>query len=141
MKPNKPAAANPAIASLLHAEHHWRGVADPWHDTHTKNQHIVLFALCCMLTACDRRSDASSTSASYSDSMQAQQDNYDRQAKRADEQLGAQEEMLKRGERLLAVQEQLLKRQQDDCTRFEKILDTWESQQKQYQKYLDSLTK
>ncbi len=28
-KPNKPDAVNPAIASLLHSEHHWRGVTDP----------------------------------------------------------------------------------------------------------------
>ena len=94
-----------------------------------------------MLTACDRRSDTSASSASYDASFQAQQDTYDRQAKRADEQLRAQAEMLKRGDVLLSTQEQLLKRQQDDCARFEKILETWESQQKQYQKYLDSLAK
>jgi hypothetical protein len=35
----------------------------------------------------------------------------------------------------------MLKRQQDEMARFEKILDTWETQQKQYQKYLDSLPK
>ncbi len=28
-RPNKPAAPNPAIASLFHAEAQWRGVADP----------------------------------------------------------------------------------------------------------------
>jgi len=111
------------------------------HDTDMKIQHIVLVTLCCMLTACDRRSDTSSTSASYSASLQAQQDTYDRQAKHADEQLRAQEEMLKRGDGLLSTQEQLLKRQQDYGARFEKILDTWESQQKQYQKYLDSLAR
>jgi hypothetical protein len=49
--------------------------------------------------------------------------------------------MHKRADGLLGVQEQLLKRQQDDFIRFEKILDTWEAQQKQYQKYLDSLPK
>jgi hypothetical protein len=27
--PNKPDAVNPAIASQLHSEHHWRGVTDP----------------------------------------------------------------------------------------------------------------
>jgi hypothetical protein len=49
--------------------------------------------------------------------------------------------MHKRADALLTTQEQLLKRQQDDFARFEKILDTWEIQQKQYQKYLDSLPK
>ena len=37
--------------------------------------------------------------------------------------------------------EQLMTRQEADFARFEKILDTWEQQQKQYQKYLDSLAK
>jgi hypothetical protein len=41
----------------------------------------------------------------------------------------------------MSTQEQMIKRQQDDFAKFEKILDTWESQQKQYQKYLDSLRK
>jgi len=41
----------------------------------------------------------------------------------------------------MTAQEQLIKRQQDDFARFEKVLETWESQQKQYQKYLDSLSK
>jgi len=27
--PNKPDAANPAIAPRLHAASHWRGIADP----------------------------------------------------------------------------------------------------------------
>lgn len=27
--PNKPDAANPAIASLFHGDRHWRAVADP----------------------------------------------------------------------------------------------------------------
>ncbi|EEF60633.1 hypothetical protein Cflav_PD6224 [Pedosphaera parvula Ellin514] len=27
--PNKPDAVNPAIASRLHFEYHWRGVTDP----------------------------------------------------------------------------------------------------------------
>jgi hypothetical protein len=34
-----------------------------------------------------------------------------------------------------------MKRQLEAFARFEKILDTWESQQKQYQKYLDTLAK
>ena len=117
---------------------------------------IILFVACCLLTACDRRSDSASTSTPASDSaslqvqkdydeqvkrQQAQQDAYDRQTKRADEQLQAQEGMHKRADALLTTQEQLLKRQQDDFARFEKILDTWEIQQKQYQKYLDSLPK
>src|SRR5437016_2903236 len=107
------------------------------YDTPMKIQHVVLFVLCCILTACDRRSDSPSASASDRASLQAQQDAYNRQVKRADEQLRAQEDMQKRADALLATQEQLLKRQQDDFARFEKILDTWESQQKQYQKYLD----
>ena len=106
-----------------------------------KIQHGVLFVLCCIFTACDRRSENPSASASESASLQAQQDAYNRQVKRADEQLRAQEDMQTRADALLATQEQLLKRQQDDFARFEKILDTWESQQKQYQKYLDSLVK
>jgi len=32
-------------------------------------------------------------------------------------------------------------RQEADVSRFEKILDSWENQQKQYQKYLDTLKK
>jgi hypothetical protein len=28
-QPNKPDAVNPAIASRLQSEHHWRGVTDP----------------------------------------------------------------------------------------------------------------
>ena len=47
--------------------------------------------------------------------------------------------MQKRADALLTGQAELLKRQQDDFARFEKILDAWELQQKQYQKYLDSL--
>ena len=31
---NKPDAANPAMTSLFHAEHHWRGVVDPFRWAH-----------------------------------------------------------------------------------------------------------
>jgi hypothetical protein len=101
-----------------------------------KYQQIVLFTLCCMLTACDRTGGVSSASAL----LQAQKD-YDEQVKRQQAQLDAYDQQNKRGEALLVTQEQLMKRQLDAFARFEKILDTWESQQKQYQKYLDSLAK
>ncbi len=133
-------------------------VAQLWivrsHRTLMKIHYIVLFVVCCMLTACNRHSADSTAPASDVAASQAQkdydeqikrqqaaQDTYDRQTKRADVQLQAQEDMHKRADALLTTQEQLLKRQQDDFARFEKILDTWESQQKQYQKYLDSLPK
>jgi two-component sensor histidine kinase len=61
--------------------------------------------------------------------------------KRADEMLRVQEDMQKRSEALIVAQEELIKKQQDDAARFGGILETWESQQKQYQKYLDSLLK
>ena len=116
--------------------------------------YTVLFIACCTLIACNRRSADSAALASdvaasqaqkdYDEQLtrqQAAQDAYDRQTKRADAQLQAQEDMHKRADILLSTQEQLMKRQQDDCARFENILGTWESQQKQYQKYLDSLPK
>jgi hypothetical protein len=128
---------------------------------------IILFLVCCMLTltGCDGRSDGASASNSDSATAQAwkdynarvkQQDEaYAQQAKSANEQLRAQADMQKRAEArfqaqedlqkradaLMTTQEQMIKRQQDDFARFEKILDTWESQQKLYQKYLDSLSK
>jgi hypothetical protein len=52
-----------------------------------------------------------------------------------------QEDRAKRVESLLVRQEQLMSKQEAAFTRFEKILDTWDQQQKQYQKYLDSLKK
>ena len=63
------------------------------------------------------------------------------QSKRYAESLRKQEETLKRAEALIATQEEFLKRQAADLDRYEKSLDTWEKQQKQSQKYLDSLTK
>jgi hypothetical protein len=47
----------------------------------------------------------------------------------------------KRVEAMLGEQENLLARQAKYVTRYEKILDTWESQQKEYQRYLDTLPK
>ena len=101
-----------------------------------KYQHILLFALCCVLTACNRTAGISSASAP----LQAQKD-YDEQLKRQQAQLDAYDQQAKRAEELLVTQEQFVKRQLEAFARFEKILDTWESQQKQYQKYLDSLPK
>jgi hypothetical protein len=105
-----------------------------------KTHYLVLFIVCCTLSACDRHSDNSRTAASDSATSQAWKD-YNEQTKRAGEQLQAQADMLKHADALLIMQEQMIKRQQDDFAKFEKILDTWESQQKQYQKYLDSLPK
>lgn len=68
-------------------------------------------------------------------------DAYDEQVKRVDDQLRVQQAMHQRADALLTTQEQMITRQQDDLIRFEKILATWETQQKQYQKYLDSLPK
>ena len=101
-----------------------------------KYQHIVLFALCCMLTACDHTGGIASASVS----PQAQND-YNERVKRQQAQLDAYDKQAKRAEDLIAAQEQFMKRQLEAFARFEKILDTWESQQKQYQKYLDSLPK
>jgi membrane-bound lytic murein transglycosylase len=115
--------------------------------THT----VILLVVGCLLTACDRRDNNSAATASdsanaqawkdYNDSVKEQKEVYDRQAKSAAEQLQAQADLQKKAEALMTTQEQLLKRQQDAYDRFEKILATWESQQKQYQKYLDSLPK
>jgi hypothetical protein len=113
---------------------------------------VVLVVFCCVLSACDRRSDTSTQAPgataspikSYEDQIkqqQAQLDAYDKHSKHVEEQLRAQADMQTRADALLAKQEEMLKRQQDDFVRFEKILETWESQQKQYQKYLDSLLK
>jgi septal ring factor EnvC (AmiA/AmiB activator) len=52
-----------------------------------------------------------------------------------------QEDRARRVESLLIRQEQLMDKQEAAFARFEKILATWEQQQKQYQKYLDSLPK
>lgn len=101
-----------------------------------KYQYIVLFALCCMLTACDRTGGVSSASVS----SQAQND-YAERVKRQQAQLDAYDKQAKRAEELLVTQEQFMKRQEEAFARFQKILDTWENQQKQYQKYLDSLAK
>ena len=62
-------------------------------------------------------------------------------SKRYAELLAGQEAMHQHAEVLVAKQEQLMARQEADSARFEKILDTWEKQQKQYQRYLDSLAK
>ncbi len=63
------------------------------------------------------------------------------QSKHYAELLKSQDAIHQRAEALVAKQEQLMARQEADFARFEKILDTWEKQQKQYQRYLDSLTK
>lgn len=55
--------------------------------------------------------------------------------------LKQQEAMHARAEALFVKQEEMIKRQEADLDRYDKILDTWEKQQKQYQKYLDSLGK
>jgi hypothetical protein len=52
-----------------------------------------------------------------------------------------QEDRAKRVDELLVRQERLMDKQEAAFVRFEKVLDTWEQQQKQYQKYLDSLRK
>ena len=111
-----------------------------------KSSAIILFVVCCMLTACDRRGD-NSTTAIPNSTAQAWK-NYDEQLKQQQEMrkrdealVTAAEDQHKRAGALLTTQEQAMQRQLDDMARFEKILDTWESQQKQYQKYLDSLPK
>lgn len=101
-----------------------------------KYQHIFLFTLCCMHTACDRTGGISSASVSTQS-----QNEYAEQIQRQQAQLDAYDKQTKRAEDLIATQEQFMKRQLEAFARFENILDTWESQQKQYQKYLDSLAK
>ena|SRR3989442_15949518 len=127
-----------------------RGSAlDRSHPTSMRIHHVLLLVLCCTLSGCGHRVDNDNSTTDsrmkdYDDQVkrqQAQLDAYDKQSKHAEEQLQAQADMQKRADALLVVQEQLLKRQQEDFARFEKILDTWEGQQKQYQRYLDSLTK
>jgi hypothetical protein len=101
-----------------------------------KYQHIVLLVLCSILAACDRIGGVSSTGVS----AQAQND-YNEQLKRQEARLEAYDNQAKRAEELLVTQEQFMKKQLEAFGRFQKILDTWETQQKQYQKYLDSLPK
>jgi hypothetical protein len=105
-----------------------------------KTYYIFLFVICCTFTGCNRRSDNSTDPALDSTALQSQT-NYDDQLKQQKAQLDAYDAQSKRADALMTTQEQLMKRQQDDFARFEKILDTWELQQKQYQKYLDSLQK
>lgn len=62
-------------------------------------------------------------------------------SKHSAELLKSQDALHQRAEVLIGKQEQMMTRQEADFARFEKILDTWEQQQKQYQRYLDSLTK
>ena len=124
-----------------------------------KLQIVSVLALCGLFTACNRSGDSSSASLKEYDEQLKQQlarhDAYEKQAKLAEEQLKAQAEMQKQGDDLLRAQQemhkraeallesqaQFVKREQDDIARFERILETWEHQQKQYQKYLDSLDK
>src|SRR5436309_1790915 len=42
MRANKPAAPNPAIASRLHAKHHWRGVGEPERSAASRNRFDTL---------------------------------------------------------------------------------------------------
>ena len=72
---------------------------------------------------------------------QRQLEDNEKDMKRANELMKAQEDRAKRSEALLDKQDEMIKRQEDALARYEKILDTWEKQQKQYQKYLDSLGK
>jgi hypothetical protein len=131
--------------------------------TFMKTIYISLLPLCFVLSACDRRSEAIASASelssnAFNDPAKRQQeawDAYDRQAKQTDDRLKtdaalqqrsqemfkAQEVAHQRAVAMLDRQEQMMKRQEDDLLRFEKILDTWELQQKQYQKYLDSLQK
>jgi hypothetical protein len=44
-------------------------------------------------------------------------------------------------ERILDREQKLIEKQEEQTQRFEVILNTWGTQQKQYQSYLDSLTK
>ena len=161
-------AVAPVITALRRGKPPWRDRpafhVSP-HYTIMKIHCIILLVVCCMLTACERRSENSTIPASdpataqawkdYNEKVKQRQAAYAQQTKSADEQLRAQadmqkkedaqiqaqEDMHKRAEALMATQEQMMKKQQDDVARFEKILDTWETQQKQYQKYLDSLPK
>ena len=55
--------------------------------------------------------------------------------------LDEQASMLKRSATLLTEQEAFFKKQEKAFERYERILDTWDKQQRQYQKYLDSLDK
>lgn len=130
-----------------------------------RTKFAIMVIASCVIAGCDRRNDGPSSTASdsataqawknYNEQVKQQQEAYDRQAKIADEHLQAQSEeqnkaaaMLlaqedeqKRADALMTIQEQMMSKQRDDLARFEKILDTWGSQQKQYQKDLDSLPK
>src|SRR5438552_18782715 len=79
------------------------------HDLAMKLQHIVPFILCCMITACDRRSDGPPVSGTATSQVQkdydeqlkrqqAQLDAYDKHSKHAEHQLRAQAEMQKRAD-------------------------------------------
>src|SRR5262245_32301049 len=53
--PNKPDAVNPAIASRLHAEHHWREVTDPDRSATPRMKALKLaslIAILCSLSGC-----------------------------------------------------------------------------------------
>ena len=50
-------------------------------------------------------------------------------------------DQLRRATEHLDMEEAILKHRTEQDVRMDKILSTWESQQKQYQEYLDSLTK
>jgi hypothetical protein len=57
--PNTPAAPNPAIASQLNAEHHWRGFGEPerWRKPHnTMKTHIALLlaTVTLLITSCSK---------------------------------------------------------------------------------------
>jgi lysyl-tRNA synthetase class I len=114
-----------------------------------KAKFILLLVVCSLLSACDHPSSRSTEAAAaaqktYNDQLkhrEEQQATYDQHTKRAEKLLFEQEEMHKRAEVMLTTQESFMKKQADAFVRFEKIISTWEIQQRQYQKYLDSLPK
>jgi HSP90 family molecular chaperone len=87
------------------------------------------------------RTPTQQTDAQRAAEQQERVDHYNQLVRDQQQLLREQEDRAKRVESLLERQEQLMTKQEAAFTRFEKILDTWEQQQKQYQKYLDSLKK
>ena len=101
-----------------------------------KSQIIILFVVCCMLTACDRRtgnsvvatSDSANSQAwqNYNQQVKQQQETYAQQAKFAEQQLQAQAEMNKRADAQLQVHEDMQKRAEDLYKRMEALLTSQE---------------
>ena len=87
------------------------------------------------------KSEPEAAAATTDQQYQRMLDEQDARFKRGDELLRAQEEAHKRALILFTKQEGHIKRQEEYLNRYQNILETWERQQRQYQKYLDSLGK